>query len=199
MRKQEAEHRFAFAQRFFAAAAFDGERDMAADGFQKFEVALVVSVFILVVLNHQDADRFGWRSKGNTEPCGRGRTDEFNFAFGGEAVEFFLGNQLRLSRSKDIRHAGARNFLRGRRRIKLVDEKREMKHVRGGFMQGDETVFGVHHFCQGLVNLAQKLVEIGSLVQRVDDVGNDLAFGFEAAEIGNVTIGNEPAFDSGRL
>jgi len=66
-------------------------------------------------------------------------------------------------------------------------------------MEGDETVFGVDHFGQGLVNLAQQLVEIRSLVQRMDDVGNDLAFGFEAAKVGDVAIGNEPAFDSRRL
>src|SRR5207244_8500073 len=96
VRKQEAEHRFALAQRFFAAAALDGERDMAADRFQKFEVTPVVSVFILVVLNHQNADRFGWRSKRDAEPGGRGRADELDFAFGGKAVEFFLRNQLRL-------------------------------------------------------------------------------------------------------
>jgi len=196
VRKQEAEHRFAFAQRFLAAAALYGERDVAADGFQEFEIALVVSVFILVVLNHQNADRFGWRSKRDAEPSRGGRANELDFTFGGEAVEFFLWDQLRLSRSKDIRHAGACNFLWGRRGIELIDEKRKVKHIRGRFMQCHETVLRIDHFGQRLMNLAQKLIEIGSLVQRMDDVRDDLALRFEAAKVGNVAIGNEPAFDS---
>ena len=55
MREKQSEHRFAFAERFFAAAAIDGQGDVATDGVEKFEVALIVSVFILVVLNDEDA------------------------------------------------------------------------------------------------------------------------------------------------
>ena len=33
----------------------------------------------------------------------------------------------------------------------------------------------------------------------MNDVGDDLPFCFEAAKVGDVPVGNEPAFDSGRL
>ena len=41
---------------FFGANAFDGQGDVAAGGIEKFKVALVVSILILIMLNDQNAD-----------------------------------------------------------------------------------------------------------------------------------------------
>jgi len=96
------------------------------------------------------------------QPCRRGRADEFDFAFGGEAVEFFLWKSAVPVPFEDIRHAVRANFFARRRGFELIDETRN-EHVRGGFMQGDETVFRADDFGQG-VPLRTPTETIGVLV-----------------------------------
>ena len=44
--EEQAEHAIRSWESVFGAAAFDGKGDVAADGVEKFEVALVVGVFV---------------------------------------------------------------------------------------------------------------------------------------------------------
>src|SRR6476469_9823721 len=76
VREQQTKHRFGLRESVFGAAAFDGESDVAADGIEKFEIALVVSAFIRIMLNDEDADGGGRRFQRNAEPGRRGSTDE---------------------------------------------------------------------------------------------------------------------------
>ena len=73
--KEEAQDGFVLAKFFLGAAALNGQGNVAADGIEEFEVADIVGVFVLVVLNDEDADGSSGRFKGNAEPGGRRRAD----------------------------------------------------------------------------------------------------------------------------
>src|SRR5215468_2353272 len=59
VRKEEPEHGFALLKSLFPAAAIDCKCDMSANRIEKFQIALVVRIFVLIVLNNEDADGFG--------------------------------------------------------------------------------------------------------------------------------------------
>jgi len=73
--KEEAQDGFILAKLFLGAAALDGQGDVAADGIEEFEVAEIICVFVLVVLNDEDPDGGGRRLERDAEPGGRGRAD----------------------------------------------------------------------------------------------------------------------------
>ena len=72
MGKQQAEHGLALAERFFRANTLDRECNVPTHGIQKFQVPLVVSVFIPVMLNHHHADSGAGSLQRNAEPGRRG-------------------------------------------------------------------------------------------------------------------------------
>ena len=170
---------------------------MAADGIEKFEVTLIVSVFILVMLNDHDADGGAGSFERNAKPRGGRGADEFDFAFGSETVEFRLWNRAGFSGSKDVRHAGSGDFLRRRRRIELIHEKREVEHFRLRIVEGHEKVLGVDNFFERVVNLEQQFIEVGGLIEGVNDVGEDQALRLHALNFGDVLIGDEDALNIG--
>src|SRR6267142_6746622 len=49
------------------------------------------------------------------------------------------------------------------------------------------------------MNLPEKLVQIGGLIQSVNDIGNNLPLRFKPAQIGDVMKGDEKGLDSGGL
>ena len=59
--KEEAQDGFALAKFLLGAAALDGQGDVATNGIEEFEVADIIGVFVLVVLNDEDADGGGGR------------------------------------------------------------------------------------------------------------------------------------------
>src|SRR5580704_46857 len=164
--EEEAEHGGAIAESVFGAAALDGEGDVAADGVEKFEVALVVDFFVAVVLDGEDADGRGRSLERDAEPGGRWRADEFDFAALGEAVEF-------------------------------VGEECEVEVVGFAIVENDETILGVENLAERLVDAEQELIEIGGFVERVNDVGDDLALFLHAAQIGDVEEADDDGFDAG--
>src|SRR6185295_10231858 len=129
----------------------------------------------------------------NAQPGRRRGTDQFDFARGGQAVEFRLRDRTRLAGSENVRHAGAGNFLRRGRRIELVHEKREMEHFGLRVVESDEKVFRVNDLLQGVVNLKQEIVKVCSLVEGMNDVGEDQALRFHALHFRDVVVGNDYA------
>src|SRR5207245_3178956 len=98
------------------------------------------------------------------------RTDELDFPFSREPVEFGLRNQHRRTLAEDKRGAAAAYFLRCRRHVNLVSEKWKGKSVRNFIMQSHEALFCVDNFFQCLMDVSQDLVSDGGLVERVHDV-----------------------------
>ena len=72
-----------------------------------------------------------------------------------------------------------------------------MEIVGLAIVENDETIFGVKNFFERLMDAQEKLVEVGSFVERVNDVGNDLALFLHAAEIGDVEEADDDGFDAG--
>ncbi len=88
MGKEQTKHRFALANRLFRADAFDGQSYVSSSGIQKLKIALIVSTFILVMLNDEDADGGVGSFERNSQPGRRSRADQFHFALRCETIEF---------------------------------------------------------------------------------------------------------------
>lgn len=84
-----------------------------------------------------------------------------------------------------------------RRWIEFVNEEREIEGVGLAFVESHETIVGGKNFVERLVNADQKLIEVGSLVERVNDVGHDLALFLHTAEVGDVEKTDDDSFDAG--
>ena len=56
VRKKKPEDGFALAQSFLGTAPLNRQRNVAADGIKKLEVAHVVGAFVLIVLHNENAD-----------------------------------------------------------------------------------------------------------------------------------------------
>jgi hypothetical protein len=162
--EEQAEHGLAFGEGIFGAATFDGEGDMAADGVEEFEIALIVGVFGGVVLDHEDTDGGRRGFEWDAEPRGRRRADELDFTEGGEAIEFGLRDEHGVSGAKDEGSASAVKFLRRRGRVKLIDEEWEVKRVAVGIVKRNDAIFCVHDFLERAVDAGEKLVEVGGFV-----------------------------------
>ncbi len=135
--------------------------------------------------------------EGDAEPCGRWGADELDFAALGETVELGLRDEHRAAGAKDESGAGACEFLRRGLRVEFVGEKGEVKIVGFAIVQDDEAILGVQNFAERLMNAEQKLIKIGGFVERVNDVGNDLALFLHAANIGDVEKADDDGFDAG--
>ena len=62
-------------------------------------------------------------------------------------------------------------------------------------MQCYETILCVHDFFQSVVNAVQQLIQIGRIVERMHDFGDDLSLGFHAMKSADVQIGDHGAID----
>src|SRR5208283_4067952 len=170
MLEQQAEHGFAFAQFLFASAAFNGQGDVSADGIEKLKVAVIVGVFVLIVLHNQHAYGGGGRLQGHPEPCGGRRPDKFHLTKPHQAVEFGLRDQVCFSGAEDIRGTTAAHFLRRRGSVVFIGKKRKLEDIALRIVQRDEAVFGGQNVLECLMNSGEKLVQVGGLVQCVNDV-----------------------------
>src|ERR1700722_20475354 len=72
-----------------------------------------------------------------------------------------------------------------------------MEVVGLAIVENDEAILGAENFFEGLMDAEQELVEVGSFVERVNDVGNDLALFLHAAEIGDVEEADDDGFNAG--
>lgn len=117
---------------------------------------------------------------------------------GGEAVELRLRNEHGAAGTEDESGAGLVDVLRRRRGIKLVDEKGEVKGAGVGLVKSNEAILGVNDFFEGLMNMGEQLIEIGGLIEGVNDIGDDLALGFHAVKIGDVRVRDDDGVD-GRI
>src|SRR6185369_13378144 len=189
--QEQAEHAFALGEGVFSAASFDGESDVAADGVEELEVALVVGVFGGIVLNHEDANGGGGRFERYAEPRGGRRADEFDFAEGGQAVKFGLRDEHSVAGAKDERGAATIELLWRRRGVELIGEEREVEGVGVWIVEGHDAIFGVEDFLKRAVDAREELIEVGGLVERVDDIGNDLALGLHALQVGDIDEGED--------
>ena len=72
-----------------------------------------------------------------------------------------------------------------------------MKHVGFRIVKSHEAIFRVQNFLQRLMDAGQQLIKIGGLIERVDDVGNNLALGLHAVQIGDVVIADNNGFHVG--
>ena len=63
-------------------------------------------------------------------------------------------------------------------------------------MQCYETILCIHHFFQRMVDAVKKLIEVGRIVERVYDFGDDLPLGFHAMESADIEVGYYRAIDS---
>src|SRR5262249_32613673 len=77
----------------------------------------------------------------------------------------------------------------------LVHEEWEVKHFRLRIVESDEKVFSINDFFQGIVNLKQKIVKIGSLIESVDDVGENEALRFHALNFRDVLVRNDDSLN----
>src|SRR5208282_639520 len=137
---------------------------MATHGIKEFEVADIVGVFVLIMLNNEDADRGRRRFQWDAEPGGRRRTDEFNFAKGGQAVKIRLRDEHGAAGAENISRATAPYFLRRGSGIVFVREKGELKRIVIGIVEGHKAVFGGDDALQSLVDAGKELIEVGGLV-----------------------------------
>src|SRR5258708_636512 len=184
--EEQPEHLFVFAKCIFRAASLDCESDMTTDGAQKFQIANVVRVFILVMLDDQDTDGCGGCSQRDAEPRRRRRPNELDFAFRREPVEFVLRNQHWRSRAENKRGAAASYLLRCRRRVDLVGKKWKGKRIRLLIMEGHEAIFRVNNFFQRQMDAVQQLIQVCSLVEGMYDLGEDLTLRFHPVKISDI-------------
>jgi len=64
-------------------------------------------------------------------------------------------------------------------------------------VQRNEAIFGGQNTFERDVNAVEKLVQVGGLVQRVNDIRDDLTLGFHAVKIGNVQAVQKNPFYGG--
>ena len=93
--EKQPEHLFVLAKRLFRATPFNGESDVTADGAEELQIANVVRIFAMVMLDNEDADGRCRCFEGNAEPRRRRRPNKLDFTFGCKPVEFVLRNQHR--------------------------------------------------------------------------------------------------------
>ena len=62
-------------------------------------------------------------------------------------------------------------------------------------MERHEAILRIENFLQGLMDAPQQLVQVGSFVEGMHDLGDDLALRFHAVKIGDVPKINDNALD----
>ena len=69
--------------------------------------------------------------------------------------------------------------LRERARVVLIHEERKMEFFGRGFVECDETIFGVEHFSKSRVYQPQQRIQVVRDADRVNDLRGDLAISSE--------------------
>ena len=64
-------------------------------------------------------------------------------------------------------------------------------------MERDEAILGIQHLLERLVDAEKQLVQVGGLIQRVNDIGDDLALFLHALQVGDIQKTNCDRFDAG--
>ena len=81
--------------------------------------------------------------------------------------------------------------------IELVGEKWKVEGIGFGVVESDEAILRVQNLLERLMNAEKQLVEVGGFVQRVDDVGDDLALFLHALKVGDVEKADNDGLDTG--
>src|SRR4029077_13111118 len=71
----------------------------------------------------------------------------------------------------------------------------KVEHFRLRVVESNEKVLRVNDFLQGVVNLKQKIVKVCSLIEGMNDVGEDQALRFHALTFRDVLVGNDDALN----
>jgi len=114
-----------------------------------------------------------------------------------QTVELGLRNHAGLGGAKNVGHTAAGNLLGKRRRVELVDEERKMEHVALRIVQGNEEILSIDDFFESVVNLMEKFVEVGGLIERVNNVGKNQALRLHALDLGDILVADKHGPDAG--